>query len=201
MGWNVERLASWRVPEALRGTDEPVLFAEGLTAPMMADELGLMLIEPAQDWLPQLPFGYRLRDVRATTMCEARKIKSPAFIKPPNDKSFAAKVYTAPELPTDYADEMPVLVSEIVEWEIEFRCFILDREIRTFSIYLRHGELQREAGFSHSASEEVELLSFMNRLLTDTRIQLPVATVIDAGIIHGRGWAVIEQNAAWASGI
>lgn len=34
-----------------------------------------------------------------------------------------------------------------------------------------------------------------------TILDLPRAAVIDVGVIAGRGWAVVEQNAAWGSGI
>jgi len=96
---------------------------------------------------------------------------------------------------------MPVLVSAPVEWEVEFRCFILDRTVGTFSVYLRNGQLQRDAGFSHTDEEEAQLKEFMSKLLEDPRVPLPRATVVDAGIIKSKGWAVVEQNAAWGSGI
>lgn len=104
-------------------------------------------------------------------------------------------------MPAEYDDDMPVLVQEIVNWEKEFRCFILDRKLRTFSIYLRGGELQRDQDFTHSESEELETRRFVESLLADARIDLPQAAVLDVGVITERGWAVIEQNAAWGSGI
>jgi len=36
-------------------------------------------------------------------------------------------------------------------------------------------------------------------VLSDERVKLPQATAIDVCIICGRGWAVVEQNAAWGS--
>lgn len=96
---------------------------------------------------------------------------------------------------------MPVLISEVVSWENEFRCFILDRMLQTFSIYARFGELQQETGYEHSENEEQGLRRFLTELLADSSVHLPRATVIDIGWITGRGWAVIEQNAAWGAGI
>jgi ATP-grasp domain, R2K clade family 2 len=43
--------------------------------------------------------------------------------------------------------------------------------------------------------------AFVETILADDRIEIPAATVIDVGIIRGRGWAVVEQNAAWGSGL
>jgi hypothetical protein len=96
---------------------------------------------------------------------------------------------------------MPILVSDVVRWRVEFRCFILDRAVRTFSVYLRDGQLQREAGFPHSDEEEAAVRSFTSRLLADARVALPRAAVVDVGVIEGQGWAVVEQNAAWGTGI
>ena len=201
LGWAVERLPSWRVPECLLTVTDPVLYLEGLFAPTLAEQFGLRLLEPAVDWLPLLPEAYRKREVRLTTFGEALTQTTPAFIKPPNDKSFPAKVYTGSELPDGYDDEYPVLVAEVVVWETEFRAFILDRTVRAISVYLRDGEVQRENDFAQSDDEVAEARAFVDELLADPRVDLPRATVIDVGVIPGKGWAVVEQNAAWGSGI
>jgi ATP-grasp domain, R2K clade family 2 len=201
LGWDVERLASWRVPEELRGVPVPVLYLEGLFGPTLAEQFGLRLLEPADDWLPRLPEPYRKRWVYLTTLCQARSLAEPAFVKPPSDKSFPARVYRGSDLPVEYPDDMPVLVAEVVVWEKEFRCFILDREPRALSVYLRGGELQRGNDFAQSAEEEAEALAFVRGVLSDGRVDLPRAAVLDVGVISGRGWAVVEQNAAWGSGI
>ena len=104
-------------------------------------------------------------------------------MKPPNDKSFPAKVYQSTELPAHIPDEVPVLISEIVEWEKEFRCYILDRQLLTFSLYLRDGELQREQGFQSSEAEDAELTSFVEAFLADSRVSLPKAAVVDVGVM------------------
>ncbi|MDM5179895.1 ATP-grasp domain-containing protein [Massilia sp. DJPM01] len=201
LGWQVERLAAWRVPPALQSLADPVLYAEALFGPTLAEQLGLALLNPAQDWLVRLPFDYRKRAITLATLGAARQLTEPAFIKPPNDKSFPAAVYRGPELPAEYDDAMPVLVSGVVTWELEFRCFILDRTLATYSIYSRRGELQRDADFHSTPEEDAQLEAFMARLLADPAVDLPAATVVDAGIIEGLGWACVEQNAAWGAGI
>lgn len=201
LGWDVERLASWRVPNELRSVAEPVLYLEGLFGPTLAHAFGLNLPEPAVDWLPRLPDAYRKRYVSLSTLGSARGLTSPAFVKPPNEKSFPAAVYSGSNLPDGYDDEMPVLVSEIVTWEKEFRCFVLDRTVRTLSVYLRGGEIQRPLGFAATEGELDEVRTFAQAVLADERVQWPRATVLDVGVIKGRGWAVVEQNAAWGSGI
>lgn len=200
-GWAVERLSTWRVPDDMRDVPDPVLYLEGLFGPTLAAEFGLRLLEPPVDWLPRLPEAYRRRRVMLTSLREARGLAEPAFVKPPNDKSFQAGVYAGADLPEGFDEDSPVLVAEVVAWEKEFRCFVLDRKPCALSIYLRNGELQRESGFAVSDAEHAEAESFVNTVLMDERVELPRATVLDVGVISGRGWAVVEQNAAWGSGL
>jgi ATP-grasp domain, R2K clade family 2 len=170
-------------------------------APTISEQFGMRLLEPAIDWLPNLAEKYRQRSIFITTLGEARQLTYSAFIKPPNDKSFPAKVYQPGDLPPDYPDNTKVLIAEIVEWEKEFRCFIFDRTLQTFSVYLRDGKLQRDADFANSLAEEREVRDFISIILADSQIELPRSTVIDIGIIQGKGWAIVEQNSAWGAGI
>lgn len=200
-GWTVERLAKWEIPAHLRKAETPVLYVEALMGPSLAAQCGITLLSPPEDWLVRLPKEYKHREIWMTTLGEARKLESASFVKPPNDKSFPADVYLGSELPSEFEDDMTVLVSEVVHWNTEFRCFIANRELKTYSIYIRDGELQKESGFVATPQEERELESFVKSLLQDSRVDLPQATVIDVGVIEGCGWSCIEQNAAWGAGI
>ena len=201
LGWSTERLGGWRVPDHLLGIEEPVLYVEALLGPFIAEQFGLLLPNPPEDWLVRLPTEYRLREVMLSTLGEARALDHPMFIKPPNDKSFSAGVYRGADLSESYAEETPVLIADVVEWEKEFRCFVLDREVQAFSLYARNGELQDGSDYCSTNDEDRELREFMERLLADDRVELPCAAVIDAGVMAGRGWGVVEQNAAWGAGI
>jgi hypothetical protein len=200
-GWSVERLVGWRVPAHVRGRPDVVLHVEALFAPVIADELDLALSDPPDDWLVRLPVEYRRREIALTTLADARSLSQPAFVKPPNDKSFPAAVYAGSELPQGYDDAMAVLVSEIVSWTIEYRCFVLDRRLATYSVYCRDGEPQQENGYATDADEDAAMRAFVDVLLADPRVELPRAAVVDVGVIAGRGWACVEQNAAWGAGI
>lgn len=201
LGLKVVRLVNWRLPDDLKLISEPVLYLEALMAEEIAEQIGVRLLDSASDWLPNLPQEYRKRWVYLTNLDKARHSDHAAFIKPPNDKSFPARVYAAADLPIDYPDETLVLVAEIVQWDKEFRCFILNRSLKTFSIYLRNGELQSENDFAHTYEEDCEVQAFIETVLSDERVELPQATVIDIGVVHKRGWAVVEQNAAWGAGL
>lgn len=201
LGWSIERLGSWRIPGHLKSVNNPVLYAEALFGPELATQLNLELVSPPDSWLVDLPAKYKSRHVSLTNLGLARKLVVPMFVKPPNDKSFPAQVYLGADLPTDYDDDMPVLVSDVVEWDVEFRCFIMDRMLKTFSVYSRRGELQRDNGFESSAVEQEHLRSFVAELLADPQVQLPHAAVIDVGTLTDGTWACVELNAAWGAGI
>jgi ATP-grasp domain, R2K clade family 2 len=205
-GWGVECLANWRPPAWLR-TEQLVLYGEPLFADVVAGPLGLALLECPPDWLTQLPSPYLQRTVSFGTLAEVRGCTAPTFIKPALDKCFPAGVYASGEaLPATVAvlpETTPVLYAEPVHWEIEFRCFVLERTVAALSPYLREGELvQAEDGsWPASALETTEAEHYIHSVLLDDAVPLPPAVVVDIGRIAGRGWAIIEANAAWGSGL
>ncbi|KYF75182.1 hypothetical protein BE20_11795 [Sorangium cellulosum] len=146
-GWDVERLHSFRCPEGPAARD-PVFYGETILADAIQDDLGIALLEPTADWLPRLPKRHRLRDVRLTTLEDALALRDRAFIKPTDEKIFPARVYAGgaavdpdPRLRLD----LPALVSEPVVFEVEFRFFVVEREVATLSPYVRGGEIARSA--------------------------------------------------------
>ena len=201
LGWDVMRLASWRCPEDFE-PEEPVLFAEPLFNAAVCEQLGLAVIEPPEDFLVRLPREYVGRDVRLTTAAQARSLTGPAFLKPPNCKTFPARVYAGgielPEMP----DDDPVLVSEPVEWAAEFRFFVRERLVHAWSPYWLNGALARD-GDEWIVEPDMAGMTreLVDRLLADPDVNLPVALVLDAGVIKGRGAAVVEANEASGAGI
>jgi hypothetical protein len=204
-GWDVERLHGFRCPEGLASRD-PVFYGETILADAIAGELGIALLEPSADWLPRLPRRHRLREVRLTTLEEAMAIRERVFVKPTDEKCFPAKVYADggaiqpdPVLPRD----LPVLVSEPVVFEVESRFFVCERGVAAFSPYIRGGEIARNAAgeWEASAAEIEGARAAIWAMLDDSEVELPPAVVVDVGRMAGRGWGVVEANAAWASGL
>ncbi len=201
LGWSVERVRGITLPEGLNDT-EILLYVEPLLAPTIAEQLGLTLIEPPEDWLVTLPHEYRRRAIRLTTLGEARRLQSPMFVKPPNDKSFEASLYpSGAELPAEFDDGMRVLVGEPVTFEVEYRCFVLDRIIRAMSPYVRGEHLAKLSDFAFPEAEANEARTFAGTLLADRSVVVPKAVVLDVGRIADSGWAAVELNGAWGSGI
>jgi hypothetical protein len=205
MGWTVERLQSWRPPVRLSDHDV-VPYGEPLFAAVVADSLQLALIEPPLSWMAEIPVDLRQREIQFTDLNAARAHNHPSFIKPADDKCFPARIYTTGiELPPSdiLGGATPVLISEPVSWESEFRCFVLEKQVVVVSIYSRKGELAEaeDGSWPVSASESEDALGFANSVLQDARVKFPPAGVLDVGVIEGRGWAVVEANACWGSGI
>lgn len=93
---------------------------------------------------------------------------------------------------------MTVFTSEVVEWELEVRCFVLNGEIKTFSSYWRNDVYDINP---LAETEQQELFAFFSRFMERYAETLPKAIVLDFGIIKGKGWALIEANPAWCSGL
>ncbi len=163
----------------------------------VAAALGGCVVEPAPDFLPRLPPEYVRRQIHLTTLGQARLLTVPKFIKPVTDKFFPAAVYetgavltAGPEMDNEF-----VLVSDPVDWEQEYRMFVCDREVRTYSPYPLHG--------AFAATDELgkAALGFCETVLADSCVLVPRAVVLDVGWIQGAGWAVVEANEAVMSGI
>jgi hypothetical protein len=112
------------------------------------------------------------------------------FIKPVTPKQFRGAVYESSDafaaecrgLPPDTA----VFVSESVTFSAEVRAFVLDGLVLDAAVYEGKAELDGAAKFVAT------LLPSMS---------LPRTFVMDVGFIDGRGWVVIEFNAAWGAGL
>ncbi len=205
LGWKTERLNSYHLPDWLQ-VDDVVIYGEGLFVSVVAERLGIALIEPSLNWLTHLPVNYLHRNVSFVSLGEVRQFKKPAFIKPADGKLFQAKVYDSFEQLPDkdsQPDDTLVLVSDIVEWDIEFRCFIKDNELMTLSPYVRNGELVENAEGEWIASNDEwsHAKSFCEDVLNDSKVKCPPAFVLDIGKVKGQSWEIVEANPAWASGI
>ena len=168
MGWPAMRLQGWRVATD-SSIDEPVPYGEPLFVATVAEQLGLAALEPPFDFLARIPERFRRREVKFGRGAEIASYRFPAFLKPSDDKCFPAAVYqSAAELRRfTIPDATPLLWSEPVSWDVEFRCFIADRRCLTLSSYARKGALAL-ANDGSWPSSDVELSAasgFLQELL------------------------------------
>jgi hypothetical protein len=142
------------------------------------------------------------------TLSEAKASTEPTFVKPADcaAKVFDAAIYEAGRFifcDDDLPPQTPVLASEPVDWEAEYRVVVHERKLIAFSPYIRGGWLARNAQgqWPFSQAEAREMLSFVHELLANESVALPPAFVLDVGVIEARGWAVVEMNPVWCSGL
>src|SRR6185369_4723784 len=202
--WRVIRLHDWRVPEV--SPNDVAVYGEPLFARLVAQSLALRLEEPPLDWLPRLALRWRGRAVRLTTLADARNVSIRSFIKPAEEKCFEARVYSSgAELPPPgpLPEDLPVLVQDVVDWTAEYRCFVLERKVVAASAYWRNGRSAKSENglWSVDQQELGEAIAFCKALLQDQTAAVPDAVAVDVGIIRNHGWAVVECNAAFGSGI
>ncbi len=199
-GWAVARARGVRLPAL--DDDETVIYVESLYAPTIASALGLELLGPREDWLVRLPDEFKHRRIELTTLGSAWAIKQAVFVKPPNDKSFAAAVYESGAcLPAEFDPDTNVLVSEPVRWLAEFRCFCLEGKVKTLSPYLRSDVHAKLSGYEMSRNESQAATAFAEEVLAAMSSLTPRAVALDVGLVDRRGWAVVEANGAWGAGI
>ncbi|MGW4358959.1 ATP-grasp domain-containing protein [Streptomyces californicus] len=165
-------------------------------ADAVAPALGIALLEAPLDWLARLPRALTRRDVRAMPIGDAYGLRRPAFVKSPNDKGIPALVYAdGSRLPgPDAVDPATVvLVSDVMTFAAEYRLHLLDGAVHTAGQYAETGRLR--LGPAHG-----DALAFGRDVLAAAADSLPSAVVVDIGRDDDGRWAVIEANAAWASG-
>lgn len=205
--WNHQWIGLRRVPEQLHGT-EFGLYAQTDVALGVARRHDLALIEPSFDILARFPERHVCRQMRFMPLTQAKTIREPVFVKPADctHKCFDAAVYESGWhiLCADDLDPMtPVLVSEPVEWAVEYRAIVLERRVVTFSPYIRGGwrACDTEGNWPYPAAEGAEAIAFCESIMADQTIDLPPVFTLDIGMIEGRGWAIVELNPVWCSGL
>ncbi|WP_225802522.1 ATP-grasp domain-containing protein [Streptomyces sp. NK15101] len=170
----------------------------------LAGQLGWALLEPADEWLAELPEEFTGREVRAATVLDAWALQRPTFVKPPRDKSFTAGIYPdGSRLAAGLDPATPVLLSEIVTFAAEYRLFLLDGQIVTGSRYAVFGRLDPRP-LDGREPITAEIAEFVDRLVTTAEPALPSAVVVDVGQLldayrPDHRWAVVEANMAWFS--
>jgi len=195
-----KRYGSWNVPEADR-QNVIAVYGEDLFTTVVADQCKFTLVKPALDWLAHIPEQYTLRTIDYDYFHNIQTVQH-KFIKAVDFKFFPAGVYESVSQIQGYTTIDPnieVFVSDVVDWTIEVRCFVKKRNLQTWSTYMYNRKIN--IGAQLSQEEEKAMYSFIHHFLEDTEISIPEAIVIDIGYIHNKGWAIIEANPVWSSGV
>lgn len=157
---------------------------------VLQQKLGFGLCTPDDDLLLRVPAELLRRQLARRTLGEASTLSFPVFIKPMVPKQFRGAVYQSSAELADECRGLPgdsaIFVAESVKFTAEARSFVLNGQVLDTAIY------EGEANIAEAVS--------VVELITRT-VKLPRTVVIDTGLIAGRGWAVVEFNAAWGSGL
>ncbi|PQA97150.1 hypothetical protein B0A69_03675 [Chryseobacterium shigense] len=191
--------AKWNVPEEFR-VDVIAVYGEDIYAEIVADQCGLTLMKPDDNWLSLISEDFTKRKISYGQMKDYVDQEN-IFIKCSDFKSFKAGVY---QKVTDIKGfdtvdlNSTVFTSEVVEWQLEVRCFVLHGELKTYSSYWRNDAFDMNP---LSEQEENDLFVFFDSFIRKYASTLPAAIVLDFGVIKEKGWALIEANPAWCSGL
>jgi hypothetical protein len=204
-GWQTCALDETPNPNAVSPT---VYYGGSDVAQEVAARFHLALLEPSLDLVARLARPFLQRTVEYGKFKDLQRLKSAAFIKPADalQKTFDAGIYSSARdirAPKGIDPETPVLVAEPVEWLAEYRCFILEGKVAAYSPYLSFGRPVWKPygpGGEH-AQPSAQALAFCTRVLAESRVPFPPALVMDVGLIDDSGWAVVEFNPAWCSGL
>jgi ATP-grasp domain, R2K clade family 2 len=157
---------------------------------VLQQKLGLTLCSPSDELLLRVPSEFLKRPITRHGLGESAKIKFPLFVKPVVPKQFRGTVYeSSAELAAECSGLSPdtaIFVSELVVFSAEARAFVLDERVLDVAVYEGNGQALEAGAF----------VTDLTRALS-----LPATVVVDVGFIDGRGWAVIEFNAAWGAGL
>lgn len=199
-GWEVVRIYRKFVTPAFKAIKDPVIWSPSEYAEFIAKELNVDLVRIHKRWLPMMPYHLAKRKIVLAPLKAIETVAFPCFIKPPIEKGFKAQVYNSIE---DFGKELKeinleeeILIQEPVEWEVEYRVYMLDEQPLTWAPYKRDGKTNK----SEFRDEEIEeFKEFIKTLVKDYFV--PEVCVLDVGKIKNKGWAVVEANGAYGSGI
>jgi len=207
LGWETLRLDADRIPDWFEPPDREVAFF--YTAPHIFDigkQLSRTLLGCNPDWTVNLPPALLRRDLRQTTLHVALDTIENHFVKHSVSKAFPAAIYDRIALAAATSTIHPetlVHVGEPVRWTHEYRCFVANRNVMTVSPYVYEGKIIPDYdSFPAVPETEIsEVWAFAESVVHRSDVDCPDAFVLDVGRIADRGWAVVECNECWASGI
>lgn len=206
-GWSTQRTDKHRVKEHTEGYDFVRYYGNTLHAAQLpATDLPFNFSEIDYSVLAKVPHLTRRRIDYIHYKNLTQPLKQTAFIKPARDKWFEAKVYKEGDvIPGSPLADDDIYVSEITKFTDEVRCFVLNGEIHTCSLYRIGNQVWDTTGLPSDAInfesrvKDTPLPQYVKELCT--QYSLPKGVVIDFGLQLDGTWALIEFNEAWACGL
>jgi len=212
-GWETVRsyysgvdMARWRAREG-----ELAIYGGHMWALEVARQTGVKLASPAPAWLSTLPRELLGRQIVLCRLADVvsgnhpLSLRFPIFVKSLSwPQEFASRVYhSVGDLPAGDPN-LPVLASEVVRFEREFRFFCLDGAPVAWSPYARGAEGVLDTQLTRA---EKPVMGMCLEWLADrlSGLDLPNSTVVDVGVLEPsagvRRPVIVEANPAWCAGM
>ncbi len=200
--WNVIPNVGLMLPADVR-EGEIAIYGDWRQVCAIAERNWLSLIAPHSRWLSELPPEFLGRKIEVVTWQQAKNIAEPKFFQSLDEQSEVTGVFdNGGGLPhrEDIADDAAMLMSTPVDFEYEFRCFVVDGAVVAISPYNHQGKSCQVRG-AWKAPEPLheEAADFCSTLLADSRVDAPRAFVVDVGLMTGVGWVVVAARPTWCS--
>lgn len=188
-GGDVLRLARFWDPPPL-APDRVRVYGSDSFCLVLQQKVGFELCTPADDLVLDIPAALLSRRIARRSLGDAGGLAWPAFVKSMAPKLFASRVYPdRAALARETAgldDATEILVAEVVTFAAEARAFVAAGEVLDCAVYEGEADVRAATAFAREVARSVAL---------------PRAVVVDVGYVAGRGWAVVELNAAWGAGL
>lgn len=189
--------------------DGLAIYGGHMWAHMISAQIGGRLDTPAPRWLAELPREFVGREIAACELGDVvvgqhpLRTIFPIFVKSLGwPQEFTSRVYaSASDLPA-LDNTLPVLISEVMRFEREFRFFCVSNTPVAWSPYSRG---QEGALDTQLTRRDKPLLQICADWLGEhlPTLGLPNAVVVDVGVpaFGERRAVIVEANPAWCSGI
>ena len=205
-GWNTYRTNLYQVKDHIKGFDFIRYYGNILHLELIRPFLPFKFYEIDYSILPKLK-QYTKRDIK---YLHYKDLKQPfikdCFIKPARDKWFECKVFKIGE--TIFGAPLPndeIYVSDVVNFTDEIRCFVLNGQILTSSLYRINKiaydiiNLEPEQINFDSKINDTPIPQYVNEICKN--YNMPFGLVMDFGLIDDKEYALIEFNETWASAL
>ncbi|MDY7226164.1 ATP-grasp domain-containing protein [Hyalangium rubrum] len=178
----------WSPPEVDRARVR--LYGNDTFCLVLAQKLVLELVSPPDDLLLKVDPAWLRRELHGSTLKQVVGETFPRFVKPLVPKIFRAGVWNAPEALLEECrglePQTPVLSAEVVSLRAEARAFVLHGKVRACALYEGEGNVAEAREFLSTVAHAAPL---------------PRTCVLDAALVEGQGWALLEANATWGAGL
>lgn len=193
--WKTDRLKMSSKFYGPQISDDDIIayYGNAFLAKEIANYYDFSFIEPTLDWLSTVPREYLGREIEFMTLAEFPYYDIRKFVKCTDNKWFSAEIFEPYEkLPIDNIDkDLLICVQDVIDFQFEYRCFILNRQLMDISIYPQ----------THTPHPQTEAIEYISKVLEDEKVVIPASLVIDVGLTDKGQWLIVEANPSFASGM